>query len=500
MAGFVFSGTIGVALPEGDAAPYMTGISTMSIVEIDGAQYLVVGSRAESGVTLIALAEGEIAGITDSLGPSWDRGLYGLTDLEPVTVDGQDYLLPAGTMDDAPALLRVDGTGFSSTVSYMGEGLPPQLQQVEAIETPTGTFVYYTQWGTDGLGVMALGDDLSLSPVQTIPDDDEVGLAAITALTTATIGTKNFVFAASGTENTVTSMRIGADGSLRVVDSISPDEGLWVSAPTVIEEVVAGGNTYLIVGASESSSLSVIQVVPWGGMTVTDHVVDDLTTRFDDVAAIETLKVNHRVLVFVGGSDDGITVFELAPSGHLYPIATIADTADTTLQNVTAIAATEIGDEIQVFVSGEGEAGITQFTLDLDNFGVLRRGTPEDEWLNGIWADDLLDGFEGDDVLKGNVGNDTLIDGPGKDIMFGGRGADTFVFVQDGDLDIARDFTPGEDKIDMSDFDMLYSFDQLTIEQRPYGVVVKYDGEAIRLESEYDILEVADLSPDDFIF
>ncbi|MBN2906247.1 MAG: hypothetical protein JXJ18_06030 [Rhodobacteraceae bacterium] len=472
----------------------------MRVVLLDSAPYLIAGSRAEAGLSLLSLAPGALAVVADQLGPSWNRGTYGLSDLCAITVDGQAFILPAGTMDDAPALLPVSAAGFGSAISYMGQGLPPQLQSLSAIETTTGTFVYYTQWGTAGLGAMALDGDLGLNVVAHVDDDADRGLDAITALASAAIGTRDFVFALSGSENTVTSLRIGAEGDLRIVDSITPDEGLWVSAPSVMEQVVAGGNTYLIVGAVESASLSVIEVVPWGGMTVTDHLVDTLDTRFDNISALATLKVNHRILVFAGGSDDGISAMELAPSGRLYPLATVADTNQSTFQNVTSITATEIDGEIQVFAAGEDEAGITQFTLDLDNFGVLRRGSTDAEWLNGIWADDLLDGFEGDDVLRGNVGNDRLIDGEGRDILFGGRGDDIFVFIQDGDLDIARDFKPGEDQIDLSDLDMLYSFDQLTIEQRSYGVVVEYGGEALRVESEFGVLEVTDLSPDDFIF
>jgi hypothetical protein len=151
-------------------------------------------------------------------------------------------------------------------------------------------------------------------------------------------------------------------------------------------------------------------------------------------------------------------------------------------------------------VGSSTETGITQFTVDLGAFGVLRRGSLEAEWLNGIWADALLDGFEGDDVLKGNNGDDRLIDGDGRDKLYGGRGEDTFIFVEDGDLDSIKDFEPGRDLIDLSQFEMLYSFEQLTLEQRSYGVVVRANGEALRVESEISTLQVADLGADDFLF
>jgi Ca2+-binding RTX toxin-like protein len=322
----------------------------------------------------------------------------------------------------------------------------------------------------------------------------------ITALANATIGVRTFIFSASGTEHAITSVRAYDTGALNPVDSLGPSEGLWIAAPTAIEVVVAGGNTYLIVGAAGSDSLSVVKVNAWGGLSVTDHILDDLDSRFQNATDIESVKYKHRVLVLVGGSDDGITLFELTPSGLLFELATITDTFDTTLGDVSAIAAAIIGDEMQVYVGSSTETGITQFTVDLGAFGVLRRGSLEAEWLNGIWADDLLDGFEGDDVLKGNNGDDRLIDGDGRDKLYGGRGEDTFIFVEDGDLDSIKDFEPGRDLIDLSQFEMLYSFEQLTLEQRSYGVVVRANGEALRVESEISTLQVADLGADDFLF
>ncbi|MFH0287258.1 tandem-95 repeat protein [Vibrio owensii] len=70
---------------------------------------------------------------------------------------------------------------------------------------------------------------------------------------------------------------------------------------------------------------------------------------------------------------------------------------------------------------------------------------------------DTLYGQQGDDILFGHGGNDILVGGSGDDILIGGSGEDTFKFVddgsgiRDGEIDTVKDFTKGEDKIDISD-------------------------------------------------
>ncbi|CAH1521365.1 VWFA domain-containing protein [Vibrio owensii] len=70
---------------------------------------------------------------------------------------------------------------------------------------------------------------------------------------------------------------------------------------------------------------------------------------------------------------------------------------------------------------------------------------------------DTLYGQQGDDILFGHGGNDILVGGEGDDILIGGSGEDTFKFIddgsgiRDGEIDTIKDFTKGEDKIDISD-------------------------------------------------
>ncbi|NJR64702.1 MAG: hypothetical protein HC772_04265 [Leptolyngbyaceae cyanobacterium CRU_2_3] len=98
-------------------------------------------------------------------------------------------------------------------------------------------------------------------------------------------------------------------------------------------------------------------------------------------------------------------------------------------------------------------------------------GAEGNDNLQGGIGDDVISGDAGNDTLRGGAGNDTLSGGPGndtlrgdgdndilnagagRDILRGDAGSDTFRFAKGSigrDLDIIRDFTPGEDVIEIS--------------------------------------------------
>ncbi|PHM36934.1 alkaline metalloproteinase precursor [Xenorhabdus mauleonii] len=72
-------------------------------------------------------------------------------------------------------------------------------------------------------------------------------------------------------------------------------------------------------------------------------------------------------------------------------------------------------------------------------------------------GDDILVGNSADNILKGGAGDDVIYGGLGADHLWGGEGRDTFVYLSGKESlksnpDWIHDFTSGEDKIDLSQF------------------------------------------------
>lgn len=109
----------------------------------------------------------------------------------------------------------------------------------------------------------------------------------------------------------------------------------------------------------------------------------------------------------------------------------------------------------QVIIGGEGND-----VLNGGNGHDYIEGGGGDDVLRGKNGNDVLIGGDGYDQLFGGNGADVLFGGSGMDILDGGRGKDTFVFTDiakslpgGGQRDRIQDFTPGEDRIDVSRID-----------------------------------------------
>ena len=283
--------------------------------------------------------------------------------------------------------------------------------------------------------------------------------------------------------NEITSFSVNSAGALTWIDEAGAAQGLGIATPTAIETVTLGGETYAIVAASGSSSLSVLKLGADGSLTAVDHIIDDLHTRFASVTALETVTIGERVFVLAGGADDGVSLFTLLPDGRLLHLAQVADSMSATLANVSAIAAQAVGTNLQVFASSGIEPGISEFSIDPGADGVVVTGTAGDDWLHGNAQSDLIVGGAGNDTLAGWNGDDIILDGSGQDTLSGNAGADIFVFTADGQIDTVTDFNRFEDRLDLSSFALFHSASQLTVTPTSDGAILTYGDETIVLRS-----------------
>ena len=82
-------------------------------------------------------------------------------------------------------------------------------------------------------------------------------------------------------------------------------------------------------------------------------------------------------------------------------------------------------------------------------------GNMGNDTISGGAGDDVLFGDAGNDIIKGDAGDDTISGGYGNDTLTGGAGNNIFVHVANGDY--ITDYTPGADKIQISEGEIIGS-------------------------------------------
>jgi Ca2+-binding RTX toxin-like protein len=190
--------------------------------------------------------------------------------------------------------------------------------------------------------------------------------------------------------------------------------------------------------------------------------------RGDDTANSVTSGAGDDQLFGRGGNDmlaagdgndllDGGVGADVVNGGAGTDTASYADATSGVSIDLTADASTWTGD-----AHGDTFTSIEDFALT--NFADVFRG---DDAVNSVTSgagDDQLFGRGGNDTLSGGDGNDVLSGGLGADTLTGGQGADIFQYtaVEESSgalvngvlqIDNITDFTPGEDKIDLSAID-----------------------------------------------
>ena len=111
-------------------------------------------------------------------------------------------------------------------------------------------------------------------------------------------------------------------------------------------------------------------------------------------------------------------------------------------------------------------------------------------------GDDALVGGPGNDTLQGAGGNDSLNGSEGDDAFYGNAGADIFVFSLANGHDTIRDFSDGEDLIDLTRFNLENGLDDVTTSRYQGGLLLdlsEHGGGSILIKGTHpDLLDDAD--------
>jgi len=398
-----------------------------------------------------------------------------------VTLNGGPVLFGTGLREALGHGIRLGAEGdFRDGAQLLGPGaLPGDVIRLGQFQTPQGSFLYSARDGQTAFDIWRLAGDGSISHVTraALPLGSGVQGTEIDDMLVARLGDRSFIVSASATGNYVAVQMVHADGTVGTAQMIWSYRGLGMDQPSHLGTVTVNGVTWLVVASAQSSSLTTMRLTYGGELLPVDHVIDELTTRFAGATALETLTLDGRGYVFVGGGDDGISVFTLLPDGRLMHLTTLVDTDDRALADVSAISAVAIDGRIALFVSSRTENGITQFVFEPGGTGLTRVVGAGRQ--SGTEGGDMMQASAETTSMDGGAGDDILIAGSNPVQMTGGAGADVFVPMEVNGRITITDFEPGVDRLDLSFLGMVRSTAQLVFSPQSYGIKIFYGNSVI---------------------
>ncbi|MFM2391330.1 MAG: hypothetical protein RLZZ437_2885 [Pseudomonadota bacterium] len=458
----------------------VSGITDLFLRTQDGNVSLYAAGRAGGGVLSLNVTTGIT--LNDFVTVPANGTLSAPSRLGVIPINGVPSLILTGPGGTLVGGYRIEADGSLGAQAVITSS-PTSVITAQAIAEIGGNqFLYTTPQGSNAIIVGQVSASGAMTTQQTVSLGVVVAGRDVSDLTLVNVGAARMLVVSSAARDEIDIFTIAADGRLTLTTTFGVIDGLWVDEPAAMTAVQLNGLTYLVLGATGSSSLTVLRLDANGAVTVVDHVIDTLDTRFDAVQAVASVSVAGRAFVLAGGADDGVNLFALMPDGRLVLVSTVLDAAGLGMTNVTALTAQVTGNGIDIFVAGEG-SGITRLRVDLGTLALPQFGTSAANVLVGGASGDNLFGGAGNDSLSAGAGRDILSDGEGADTLTGGTDADIFVMSADGATDLITDFQLGTDRIDLSEWGRVYDLTGLTWLARPNGFALSFGGEMLEVQT-----------------
>lgn len=316
--------------------------------------------------------------------------LTGIT-LASCAVDAQDRYLAAlsgvAFLDTTSGLQVVAASAGENAITRFA--FDTSLREIEVLRLPAHAGLHDIARTQTGLIALARWDNSVLIDETSLSAAGPAGLLAQAGSATSTLNsaglkldTVTIADSATLPLGDVTALAMLEDGRIlagsafdtgvalisaqgMIHDVALAGDGFWHNRVSAIETVGIGGRDFAIVAASGSSSLSVFEVLG-DELILTDHEWDNMFTRFSGVTELATVQLGGMTVVAAGGSDAGLSLFELTAEGDLVHLETIVDTAEITLNGVTGLDMIATGDGAVLVVASERDHGLSLFELEFE--------------------------------------------------------------------------------------------------------------------------------------
>jgi len=401
----------------------LDGAAAVTSADVGGKTFVFVAGADDNGVSVFEL--GRDGGLTnrDNVTDSGALNLAGVSGLTAITSGGSTYLVAAGPTDNGLSVFRVGATGVLTAVHDVADDATLKLAGVSRLASATvGGTPYVFAAGTvdDGISVFRVAASGVLTSVFNLADGGTLELDGVKGLTSAVVGASTYLFAAGSVDNGVSVLRIGADGALTEVGSVTDGGAMNLAGASDVATAVVGGVTYLFVAGAADNGVSVFSVnSSTGALTNVANVSDTANLRLAGAESLTVSTFGSGTYLTVGGSESGVSMFKVGGGGSLTFVENIDDAGARELSGVTHVHTATAGGTSWVIATGATDDGVSTFGLKpsgqlwyategADGDARITR-VNSDGWGHTVLFDNGAAGT-GDDKLSSNFVADVGVD------------------------------------------------------------------------------------------
>lgn len=436
--------------------------------EVDGKHYVAVSDGSSYDILIYSMAANGKLTFLEATDTYASYGLWNMHDLEPLEVDGVQYLMATSAANDTIAVFSLNASGA--------------LELVQSIASSVELS------GADDIHVQKMGSRTFIL----IADDtgDRVAVYEIGGGDDALVGTM-------GADRIA-----GQDGDDDLVGRAGNDLLLGGNGEDVLSghngnDLLKGGkDDDVLIGGKGNDRLE-------GGEGADVLIGGAGNDRAEYTGSGQAVTVNLATGETQGGDAKGDFLLSIESlTGSRY-----ADTL-TGDESKNLILGGNGNDNIEGAggwdnLQGQGgrdtvSGGKGNDRINLGGGNDTGDGGDGNDRIDGGSGKDLLIGGAGDDDLNGGGGNDRLVGGTGSDDLNGGGGNDVFVFETLHGGDTIEDFDVNGDRIDLSGHAGFNSFADVLAGSSEFSgnTLIGSGANAIFIEG----VTKAELGADDFIF
>ena len=435
---------------------------------VGGTPFLFVPGVEDDGLTVFKItAKGKLVAVDvflDSAGVELD----GVESVATAVVAGNVFLFSAADDDEdnGTSSFQVTPNGVLVNKDDVDDldDADFELEGASAVATAVvagKTFVFVSGVQDNGVSVFQVNNVGLLVSRDDVDDGDDADFELLGArgLTTALIGTKTFLFVSAIVDNGVSVFEVDSDGDLTNVDNVddADDVDLLLDGVNSVTTAKVGTKTFLFTASSVDNGISVFNVAANGNLTNVDNVADDATLNLDRADAVTTVKIAGITYLFASAfGDDGFSTFVVAADGTLINIDNVNedDNPDFELVDANGLTTAKIGKSFFLFVAGRQDDGVSVFKIKAAGLTINgSAGNDTIDALNSAPGQALASALA--DTIFGNAGTDTINGLGGNDRIDGGADRDFYTGAKGADrfvFALATDTAVGANRDVIKDF------------------------------------------------